>query len=636
LQRRYHAISLLVTAQLAFLSNGCKEEPPPVEDDPCAAEPTLTVEGTHVTYTIPGCVELALNAGVQGEGDLSLEFVAMDGAVRPVITAGAGGGTLHSASLAGEYTLVGEEPAVLWRQGYQSWSWSGVVDTLAPEYDSNGLPIAGGDGDGTSITFETPSTSWWVGLLGRPDGASVLMGAEIAETTRFYTAFSADRAFAVWGNRGEAIPLAAGETISLEPLWIEGSRDPYALHQTYAQRVAERTGAAAPPGTPITGWATWYQFYEAVTEDDVRANLGLAAELAQRDDLVPMDVFQIDDGWQVLWGDWTAGDDFPSGMATLAEDIAAAGFTPGLWMAPFYVHRSTQTYADHPDWWVKDKAGEDIVFSNVGTGDYVIIDATHPDAGPWMAQQVADRVAEGWVYLKLDFLYAGAQEGQRAQDVTGIEAYHIGMALLREAAGDSWVLACGAPLLPSVGYAQSFRTGSDIAFFASPDPMQPYLRWQARTTAARSWFNGVWWWNDPDQIILREPFTDAQARGAVVANAVSGGIWMLGDDLPALPEQRLAWALSAEAAATRGSLTEPADPLDYVSGFDWGPLAESVQEDDQVPVYWQIGDDHAALLNLSNDPIEASCPGGTELLTGTSCDPDDVIVLQPGDGGIWR
>ena len=48
-----------------------------------------------------------------------------------------------------------------------------------------------------------------MGLLGRPDGASVLMGAEIAETTKFYTAFSGDRAFAVWGNRGEAIPLAA-------------------------------------------------------------------------------------------------------------------------------------------------------------------------------------------------------------------------------------------------------------------------------------------------------------------------------------------------------------------------------------------------------------------------------------------
>ena len=42
-------------------------------------------------------------------------------------------------------------------------------------------------------------------------------------------------------------------------------------------------------------------------------------------------------------------------------------------------------------------------------------------------------------------------EGQRVQDVTGIEAYHLGMQIMREAAGDAWILACGAPLLPTVG-----------------------------------------------------------------------------------------------------------------------------------------------------------------------------------------
>ena len=32
-----------------------------------------------------------------------------------------------------------------------------------------------------------------------------------------------------------------------------------------------------------------------------------------------MTVFQIDDGWQKVWGDWTAG--FPRGMETLATEI---------------------------------------------------------------------------------------------------------------------------------------------------------------------------------------------------------------------------------------------------------------------------------------------------------------------------
>ena len=65
-----------------------------------------------------------------------------------------------------------------------------------------------------------------------------------------------------------------------------------------------------------------------------------------------------------------------------------------------------------------------------------------------------------------------------------MEAYHIGMRLLREAAGDGMFLACGAPMLPSVGYADAFRTGADIGFNFDPGPRHEYLRWQARATAS--------------------------------------------------------------------------------------------------------------------------------------------------------
>ncbi len=276
------------------------------------------------------------------------------------------------------------------------------------------------------------------------------------------------------------------------------------------------------------------------------------------------------------------------------------------------------------------------MFVNSELYEHVIVDATHPQAGPWMAQQVADRVADGYTYLKLDFLYAGAQEGQRHADVTGVEAFHVGMALLREAAGDAWVLACGAPLLPSVGYAESYRSGADIAFHVLPDPNPGFLRWQARATAARAWSSGVWWWIDPDNLILRDPLDDAWARGAVAAQAASGGPWLLGDDLPGLPEQRLAWALAPGAVATRGAVPVPLDPLAHPSGFDPGPPAEAVVEDDRVPVRWRLGDDHEVLLNLDAGPVDVACPGGTELLTGATCDEGDERTLDEGVGEIWR
>ncbi|MCK6502219.1 alpha-galactosidase [Myxococcota bacterium] len=596
---------------------------------------TVQVVGQGLSLSAGACGELLLEPRVLGEGTLTLAWAEQgEGVVQPVLTAGEDGATWTGLALEGTWTLDGAQDPVLLRQGYQSWSWSGVEALVGPALDGEGLPVPGGDGDGLSVVDEAPGTSWWGGLVGRPDGASFLLGATRARESRVYVAADPDTAWVVWGHRGEEITLAAGQSLALDPLFLDLGADPLLLLDAWATAVA----AAVPPRPlgeqPPTGWATWYQYYSEVTEAEVQQNLAVAQALASRGDLAPLQVFQLDDGWQVRWGDWTAGDDFPSGMAALAAQIQDAGMTPGLWMAPFYVSRDSATYAAHPDWWVKDQDGVEIRFSNLGTGDYAIVDATHPDAGAWMAQQVADRVAEGWTYLKLDFLYAGAQEGQRHADVTGIQAYQHGMALLREAAGDAWVLACGAPLLPSVGWAEQFRTGADIAFEISPDPDPAYLRWQARSTAARSFTNGRWWWVDPDQLILREPFDPVRARGAVVAQAVSGGAWLLGDDLAALPEDRLALALHPAAVALRGQSARPQAPLSFPSGLDASPTVERLVPDDQVPLRWTFPDGTVALLNLSDDPVEVDGPGGVELLTGEQA-AAAPRTLAPGQGELW-
>lgn len=604
----------------------------PTLADPCDGTPILSADGPTLSFDLPGCASVTLEGIPLGEGDFSLSWRLAGDAAVPVVT---GAGTFEGVVATGAVELAGEDPARWWRQGYQSWSWSGVLD-LEPLEVYEGVPVTEGDGDGNTVIWETPATSWWVGLLGRPDGASLLLGALDATRTKFYAATDGEQAHAVWGMRGERILVDEAEELLLDPLWTAASRDPHGLYRAYAVAVAGHQGLAPPLGTAPTGWATWYYYYADVREVDVRANLQRAAELADDTSLAPMEVFQIDDGWQVVWGDWTANEKFPSGMADLAADIRDEGFTPGLWMAPFYVDRSTQTYQAHADWWVRDAAGLEIVFTNQGTGDYAIVDATHPDAGAWLAQQIADRVAEGWLYLKLDFLYAGAQEGLRHQDVTGVEAYRIGMELLREAAGPAWILACGAPMLPTVGHAESYRTGSDIAFGPFPDPDPSFLRWQARATAARSWSNSLWWWNDPDQLLIRDPFDEAQVLGAVVAQAASGGSWFLGDDLDSLGDDRVATALDLDAVATRGLPAVPARPLDHPSGFDPGPIGEMAAPDDQVPTRWTLGDDHVLLLNLDEIKRELPCPGGEELLTGYTCEPGDMRTLDAGGGEIWR
>ncbi len=626
-------MSVLLIGLLSLGVSGCgpdqDKRTEPVDDICSTASPVEWSSGT-LRMESEDCASFSLVPRVLGEGSITVEFVEVDGAWQPEITASADA-VFRGLVLEGSHDQVGEEDPVLWRQGYQSWSFSGVVNLVEVGRDAEGVPLVGGDGDAAAVAFEKDGTSWWMGTLGKPDGASLLAGALSAQKNRVFVAAEPGTMWVVWGHRGDAMRMRAGERRTLDPVWFGAGTDADALHEAYAQAVVRHLNVSAPPEPPLTGWATWYHFFEDITETDVRANLSFAASFASD---ASMDVFQIDDGWQKVWGDWTAGDDFPSGMSALADEIEAAGFIPGLWMAPFYVDRSTSIYADNPDWWVRDLDGEELTFLNLNTGDYAVLDVTHPDAAEWLRDLIATKVEQGWTYLKLDFLYAGAQVGLRTESVTGVEAFHRGMEIIREAAGDAWILACGAPMLPSVGYAQSFRTGADIAFGFDRIPKVDYLRWAVRSTAARGWSNGLWWWIDPDQILVKPPFDESQARGAVVANAVSGGVWMLGDDLPALSEERLELAFHPTLMSMRGMRAVPREPLAFVSGIDPGPPFEGANPNDQVPYIWDFDDGSVALLNMDGEAVEVEGPGGTELLTGEVSSPGPR-VLGPGAGELW-
>jgi alpha-galactosidase len=72
--------------------------------------------------------------------------------------------------------------------------------------------------------------------------------------------------------------------------------------------------------------------------------------------------------------------------------------------------------------------------------------------------------AWGFDYLKLDFLYAGALPGKRHEDMPREAAYRHGLEVVREAMGtEAYLLACGAPIIPSLGICDALRIGPDVA-----------------------------------------------------------------------------------------------------------------------------------------------------------------------------
>ena len=60
------------------------------------------------------------------------------------------------------------------------------------------------------------------------------------------------------------------------------------------------------------GWCSWYQYYQDIDAEKMRDNLQTAGEMRSE---IPLDLFQIDDGFQSQVGDWlTFSPGFPDGV----------------------------------------------------------------------------------------------------------------------------------------------------------------------------------------------------------------------------------------------------------------------------------------------------------------------------------
>ena len=107
-----------------------------------------------------------------------------------------------------------------------------------------------------------------------------------------------------------------------------GGGDVPTLLAQWAGRVGRAGGARAESPFQV-GWCSWYHYFDAVTEDDLRTNLARAADW-------PFEVFQLDDGYQAGIGDWRATNaKFPSDLETLAAAITAAETPTRTLAGPF-------------------------------------------------------------------------------------------------------------------------------------------------------------------------------------------------------------------------------------------------------------------------------------------------------------
>lgn len=360
-----------------------------------------------------------------------------------------------------------------------------------------------------------------------------------------------------------------------------------------------------PPRLPskrITGWCSWYNLYAAIDETVIQEQLRGAA--AFRDAYrVPLDIFQIDDGFTPEMGDWLdVKPQFPRGMAPLLADIAAAGFTPGLWIAPFMVGNRSRLFAEHPDW-VVTRASDGAPLAQMTfygefrwhkrSEEYYILDITHPEAEAYI-RRVFRTWARDWGvgYFKTDFMLFGSEHGPGAarwhrQGLSRIANWRRMATLVREEIGDALWLGCGCPLWASVGLVDAVRIGRDIGVSWTGDYSAESL---LRDLQTRNHANRLLWQADPDCVLLRDRFhelTDTQLETLARFAGLSGGVLMTSDDLAGLSSSRR--SLFAEL------LTAGIDRCSFPALGDEGDLVQQRVERDGEPL-------GVHFVNLSDKP----------------------------------
>jgi alpha-galactosidase len=345
-----------------------------------------------------------------------------------------------------------------------------------------------------------------------------------------------------------------GGRVQAEPLVLLAGEAVEDTLRTWARLVCD--ASPLPPrirAKRITGWCSWYNLYNSISEPVLLEHLRAAVRF--RDAFqVPFEVFQIDDGFTPEMGDWLqVKPQFPRGMAPLLQDIAAAGFVPGLWIAPFMVGNRSQLYAAHPDWVVTDRATGHPLTPMKFYGEfrwhkrseeYYILDITVPAAEAYIRNVFRVWTREwGCRYFKTDFMYFGSEYGpdQALWHEPGLSRMQIWMRmarLIRAEIGDSLWLGCGGPIWAPIGLMDAVRIGRDIGVsWRGHYSAESLLRDQT----SRNFANGIFWQADPDCVLLRSRFhelTDTELRSLAVFAALSGGLLMTSDQLDEVSEDR--------------------------------------------------------------------------------------------------
>ncbi len=230
---------------------------------------------------------------------------------------------------------------------------------------------------------------------------------------------------------GDGQQLLPGARFESQWVWVHIAEDVHEAIQTYATALAHVQPPRQRVGTPPTVWCSWYYYGDGFTQKECEENL---AALEQRP--LPIDVFQIDECWDLHWGDWAANPDWPD-LAGIAARIKALGIQPGIWTCPILAESRSRTRYAQPEWILRDREGRPITFP-MNNMQNQVLDPTIPEVQQFITGIYQQLRKLGYTYFKLDFMRAVAEPGGVFADATcnRADAFRLALEAVRRGAGE--------------------------------------------------------------------------------------------------------------------------------------------------------------------------------------------------------
>jgi hypothetical protein len=486
-------------------------------------QPTGTVDGA-LEQAEPGCAGLQLDVmEVEGDGSHRVDWFVGPDFVLPSITGTSPDATVSVLTVTGRWGLMGgaEER---WRLPYDSTEWASRVDASTDP----------------GLGFEGAGEDWWGAMLAGEEGA-VLAGALSSASAQLSVRLAPDGVAQLRWEIGDT-PLGDGGFLYLDPAFLGVGPEPVVLWDRWQQSVsAQRVGGRGGPPLPAAWRGAPDQVGEALAEE--------------------------------AFGTFVIDAPADADLSEVVDEVTAAGGRVGRTLRPLEVAADDPLVDEQPDWWLRELDG-----SLRERDGHVVLDALASGASAWLAERVAEQVADGVTYLRVEGLEAAARPALREAPLPDAEALAVTLDAIDDGADGALVVVDG-PWLTALSDA-------DGALGAPGDAEDRFLR--ARVDHG---------WGEV-------PLPDDPALAAALSLSGAGG--STGD--VALPDEVV-------AARTAAVVSLAVD----------GPA-----------VGWSLDNGWQVWLNPSDAPWRVSVPAGHEAVVGPAdgaLDAGGAVVWRPASGG---